>query len=630
MKEIILIILLLVPAKIYSQEPNEKEIETSVDNVTVFAEGAQVTREKSVDIGKGETILNFTGLSPFIDAKSLQAKVKGKLTVLSVNHQKDYIDKLEKSDKLKNLELELEEVNRKIELENTHLDILEKEISFLNANKDIGGKNQEVNINNLKEAADFYSNRLKSLKLKEIERKNTLSELSKRKADIKRQAQSMIGSKETAVGEILIKVKAENACKANFTISYMVDNAGWYPSYDIKAIKLNEPLEIIYKANVHQDTKVNWDNVNIKLSTSEPKTSGVAPKLKTYYLDYNSLPPVYNHDIGTVYGRVLDKESNDPMPGVSVIVKGTTIGTTTDMDGNYSITIPNYANYLTYSFVGMKEKTLPINNSIMDVTLEPSIEELEEVVVVGYGSGKKNFISRALSGKVAGVDIEETSDRDKKDRESNPIQTRQVRQQTTVNFEIEMPYTIKSDGKNYVVDMDTYNVPSTYQYYCVPKIDNDAFLIANIKDWEKYNFLDGEANIYFEDTYIGKTLLDLNNASDTLKISLGRDKSVSVNREKIQELTSKQFIGSKKEETRAWNTTVKNNKAEKINMVLLDQVPISTVDDIEVDVENKSGAQFNNDKGEIKWKFTLEPGSSKEFELRYSVKYSKQRDLILE
>lgn len=629
MKEIILIILLLVSAKIYSQEPNEKEIETSVDNVTVFAEGAQVTREKSVDIGKGETLLNFTGLSPFIDAKSLQAKVKGKLTVLSVNHQEDYIDKLEKSDKLKNLELELEEVNRKIELENTHLDILEKEISFLNANKDIGGKNQEVNINNLKEAADFYSNRLKSLKLKEIERTNTLSELSERKADIKRQAQSMMGSKETAVGEILIKVKAENACKANFTISYMVDNAGWYPSYDIKAKNINEPLEIVYKANVHQDTKVNWDNVNIKLSTSEPKTSGVAPKLKTYYLDYNSLPPVYDHDIGTVYGRVLDKESNDPIPGVNVIVKGTTIGTTTDMDGNYSIKIPNYANYLTYLFVGMKKKTLPINNSIMDVTLEPSVQELEEVVV-GYGSEKKNFISRALSGKVAGVDIDNTSDREKKDRESIPIQTRQERQQTTVSFEIEMPYTIKSDGKNYVVDMDTYNVPSTYQHYCVPMIDNDAFLIANIKDWEKYNFLDGEANIYFEDTYIGKTILDLNNASDTLKISLGRDKSVSVNRAKIQELTSKQFIGSKKEETRAWNTTVKNNKAQKINMVLLDQVPVSTVDDIEVDVENKSGAQLNNDKGEIKWKFTLEPGSSKEFELRYSVKYSKQRDLILE
>ena len=265
----------------------------------------------------------------------------------------------------------------------------------------------------------------------------------------------------------------------------------------------------------------------------------------------------------------------------------------------------------------------------MDVTLEPSVQELEEVVV-GYGSEKKNFISRALSGKVAGVDIDNTSDREKKDRESIPIQTRQERQQTTVNFEIEMPYTIKSDGKNYVVDMDTYNVPSTYQHYCVPMIDNDAFLIANIKDWEKYNFLDGEANIYFEDTYIGKTILDLNNASDTLKISLGRDKSVSVNRAKIQELTSKQFIGSKKEETRAWNTTVKNNKAQKINMVLLDQVPVSTVDDIEVDVENKSGAQLNNDKGEIKWKFTLEPGSSKEFELRYSVKYSKQRDLILE
>ncbi|MCF8222312.1 MAG: DUF4139 domain-containing protein [Bacteroidales bacterium] len=224
-----------------------------------------------------------------------------------------------------------------------------------------------------------------------LNEKNTLSELSGRKADIKRQAQSMIGSKETAVGEILIKVKTKNACNANFTISYMFDNAGWYPSNDIKAKKLNEPLEIVYKANVHQDTKVNWDNVNIKLSTPEPKTSGVAPKLKTYYLDYNSLPPVYNHDIGTVYGRVLDKESHDPLPGVSVKVKGTTIGTTTNMDGNYSITIPNYANYLTYSFVGMKEKTLPINNSIMDVTLEPSVQKLEEVIVVDYDSEKKNL-----------------------------------------------------------------------------------------------------------------------------------------------------------------------------------------------------------------------------------------------
>src|SRR5690554_3651924 len=122
--------------------------------------------------------------------------------------------------------------------------------------------------------------------------------------------------------------------------------------------------------------------------------------------------------------------------------------------------------------------------------------------------------------------------------------------------------------------MEFYDLPAFYQYYCVPKIDKDAFLIANIVDWEKYNLLEGEANVFFEDTYVGKTLMDVRYASDTLEISLGRDKKVSVNREKIKDYTAKQFIGNKKEETRAWKTTVKNNKNQAINMIILDQVPV--------------------------------------------------------
>ena len=98
--------------------------------------------------------------------------------------------------------------------------------------------------------------------------------------------------------------------------------------------------------------------------------------------------------------------------------------------------------------------------------------------------------------------------------------------------------------------MEFYDLPAFYQYYCVPKIDKDAFLIANIVDWEKYNLLEGEANVFFEDTYVGKTLMDVRYASDTLEISLGRDKKVSVNREKIKDFTNKQFIGNNKEETR--------------------------------------------------------------------------------
>jgi hypothetical protein len=170
------------------------------------------------------------------------------------------------------------------------------------------------------------------------------------------------------------------------------------------------------------------------------------------------------------------------------------------------------------------------------------------------------------------------------------------------------PYSIKSDNENYTVDMEFYNLPALYQYYCVPKIDKGAFLIANIIDWEKYNLLEGEANVFLGDTYIDKTLMD---------------KKVSVKREKIKDFTSKQFIGNKKEETRTWETTVKNNKNQAINMIIIDQVPVSTIEEIEVDVQNTSGAKQNPETGEIKWEFEFKTNDKKEFELKYTVKNPK-------
>ncbi|MDO9260780.1 MAG: DUF4139 domain-containing protein, partial [Flavobacteriaceae bacterium] len=210
------------------------------------------------------------------------------------------------------------------------------------------------------------------------------------------------------------------------------------------------------------------------------------------------------------------------------------------------------------------------------------------------------------------------------------INTNQIVNQTTVNFEIKTPYSIKSDNKSYAVDMDVYQLPAFYQYYSVPKIDKDAFLIANITDWEKYNLLEGEANIFFEDAFIGKSILDVRYATDTLQISLGRDKSISINREKIKDFTTKKLIGSKKEESRAWTTTVKNNKSQKINIMIIDQIPVTTLEEIEIKDIKISGAKHNNVNGELKWEFILEPNNKKELELRYTVKYPKNQNLILE
>jgi uncharacterized protein (TIGR02231 family) len=178
--------------------------------------------------------------------------------------------------------------------------------------------------------------------------------------------------------------------------------------------------------------------------------------------------------------------------------------------------------------------------------------------------------------------------------------------------------------------MEHYSLPAEYEYYCIPKIDKDAFLLANISDWEQYNLLEGEANIFFENTFIGKTILDVRYVADTLNISLGRDKNVSVQREKVKEYTTQKFLGSKTETTRDWKISVKNNKRQPISMVLFDQIPVSTTQEIEVVPELLSNGELNKENGEIKWKFVLPSTQKNELELRYKVKYPKGRALTVE
>ncbi|MGK0325331.1 MAG: hypothetical protein ACJA2M_001191 [Polaribacter sp.] len=621
MKKLFFLILCLILSKTYSQEISEKKIITEVNEVTVFIKDAQITRKKSVELKQGATILKFINLSPFIDAKSIQVKANGNITVLSVNHQQNYIDKLDKQQELLDFELKFREIEDKIKLEKTYLDILKEELAFLQENRNIGGKNQELSVTNLKDASNFYSTKLTSLKLKEIERYKRLDVLNKSKIDLDNQIKTITSKRDFPNGEILIKIDSKNNTKADFELSYLVGNSGWFPTYDIRAKNVNEPIEIIYKANIKQDTKIDWNNVKLNLSSANPNISGVAPELKTYFLNYNTLPPTYNLTSNQIKGKVVDEEQL-PIPGVNVIVKGTTIGASSDFDGNYSITIPNNSSQLEFSFIGYESQTLPITSSNLNVYLKEDSQSLDEVVVVGYGSRKRKSVSEVLEGKVAGLQIRGAS--------SYQIPSEQVVKQTTVDFEIEIPYSIKSDNKSYSVDMVNYNLPAEYKYFCVPKIDKDAFLIANISDWEKYNLLEGEANIFFEDTYVGKTLLDIRYATDTLQISLGRDKNISVKREKVKTFTTKQFIGSKKEESRVWTINVKNNKNQKINMLIFDQVPVSTLEEIKVDIFELSGAKHNIETGEIKWGISIEPNENKKFELKYSIKYPKNRNLIIE
>jgi hypothetical protein len=619
----------------FAQDYPSKEIKSDVTDVTVFLEGAQETRKIDVDLLPGKTMLKFIGLSPFTDAKSVQVKADGDLTIMTVNHQQNFLSKTEKSEELKDLETRIADVRDKINLENTYLEIIKQDIEFLTANRELAGKDQALTVAALKEGSEFFSTKLTALKLKEIERRKTLVSLNRQLIDLNSQKLNMTSKKEYATGEVYVLVDVKKAGKFKFELINLVSNAGWYPSYDIRANNITDPVQIVYKANIRQDTKTDWKNVKLKLSSYNPSVSGVAPELNTYFLDYGMMPPVYGKSITSISGRITDNK-NEPLPGAVIKVEGSGIATVANAQGYYSLTLPANSEEIAVSFLGYLPRTARINGSVINVSLQEDVAKLQEVSVIAYGAKAKNEelgveIADLAEHKVIVEERPSIKGLDMRIRGVSSLpQVAKAQKQVSVDFAIKNPYTVKSDNKIVSVDMSLMDVPADYIYYCVPKRNKDAFLMARIKDWEKYDFLEGEANVFFEDTFVGKTILDISNASDTLSVSLGIDKNISVNREKVKDYSSKQFIGSKQEVTRDWKTTIRNNRSEKVNMTIVDQVPVSTNQEIEVNVQTTGGAEKNPLNGEVKWKISIEPGKTQELGLKYSVKYPKNRDLVIE
>lgn len=627
MKKFICFSIALATFSNFSLGQSEQKIETTIKEVTVYLQGAQIKREEVIKFQSGKTTLKFTNLSPYIEEKSIQLKAAGDFTILSVNRHLNYLNEVKRKDQEEDSwNVKIKALEKDLKIQETKMFVLQEEIKFLKQNINIKGDNT-LSVNQLKEAANFYRERLSGIKQEELNTQSKINSLSSEISQINRTISNLYNDNELPNGEVWVNIDAKTAGSSAFELYYLVNNASWFPSYDVRVNSISEPVNLIYKANVQQKTEQDWKNVKISFSTSDPKKSAVAPELKPYYLNYNLSPPNYdNNKIGSVSGVVTDS-NGEPLPGVNVLVKNSTVGTVSDINGRYSLTLPNNASTLVYSYVGYATNEVEINGPTMNISLIEDVQQLNEVVVIGYGEKRK----RNISGSIR----DNESDRMKKEIKVRglstlPVATEERETATNIEFSVSNPYTIPSDGKNLTIEMQHYEVPANYEYYAVPKITPDAFLLAYVPDWEKYNLLAGEAQIYFENTFMGKSILDVSNVGDTLQLSLGVDKGLVINRMQKTNYTSSQFLSSKKEEARSWLIKIKNNKNQIINLRLLDQVPVSEFQEIEVDVEEKSNGKINVTNGEVVWNLNMAPGEQKEIKLHYQVKYPKYRNLRIE
>ena len=387
--------------------------------------------------------------------------------------------------------------------------------------------------------------------------------------------------------------------KYDFVVSYITPNAFWTPYYDVRVDDIKSPLKIIYKAKIVQTTGIDWKKVKLSLSTSVPNQWGNAPVLRSWFLSYINPVAVMERSLAKNRIQSYDQSLSGKVSGVAVT------GATSEVRirGNTSINANAEPLYVVNGVPMSADNVAKIDPSAI-----ASTNVLKDAAATSiYGSRGANGVI-VITLKEGLDDYVSVTDN-----------------QLNVSFDIDLPYDVPTNGKEQTATLKEYSVGSFYKYYSVPKLDKDAYLLAEVADWEKLNLLPGDANIIFEGTYVGKSFIDPASTADTLNLTLGRDKRVVVKKEKLVDYSSVKFLGSNKQQKITYEITVKNNKKDIVHMMLKDQYPLSTNKEIEVELLDAGGASVNMDIGVLTWKLDLAPGESRKLRFAYSVKYPKDK-----
>ena len=604
------------------------ELNSTLTEVTVFKQGAQLQRIANQRIPAGRSVLIFPGLSPRLDPNSIQLKASGDFTILSVAHQLDYFDPIENSPELDSLESRQELLQQLIQEDQLLLRIGQEEEAILKANRNFRGSDRGLEPDALQANVAYHRERITAIRTEAMQVSRRIATYREELGQIVGRIQQISAQNGEYTTKALVKIDNPRPQTVDFELSYLVADASWLPSYDIRVDDVEQPIELVYRAKISQQSGEDWDNVELTLSTGDPSRSAIAPELAEWRL-YRYRP--VRRQAGLMLERneadrapgnsrrvsgIITDEEGEPLIGVSILVAGTSTGTITDLDGQYMLDIPAGATELMVSYTGYSSQSVPISRDRIDLALE-SGARLEEVVVVGYGrsgGGGRNRRRQSASAPPA--------------PRPTPVQTE--RRTTTVVFKVELPYSIPSSPETETVELVRHEMPAEYSYLAVPKLDERAYLRAAVTQWEQYDLLSGETQLFFEDTYLGRGYLDVENLSDTLNLSLGVDESIIIERERDEDFTRGQFIGSKRRDSRGWTINVRNNKSRAIRMTVIDQVPISGDSDIDVRPELPDQVEPQEDSGIFRWSFELPPSGQEELRFSYEVRYPKSMRVALE
>jgi uncharacterized protein (TIGR02231 family) len=542
---------------------NEKElIKSTLNEATVYSQGAQLHHKASYSIKAGITEISIEGISAYIDPKSLQVKATGNVIIIDSKYTLFYPQPEVKANEgiPAKIVKEMAQLTDSLELLGFDLKEIQDEIAIYKAAQNIISMNGAVrgsgkvndSINLLKQTVEYYTNKMNEInkKLLALEKKKKDKEKVQQRLQVRYdnlqnyQNQTYDTKKYAPIPRVVITLSASEAAAGKISFSYLVSQAGWVPLYDIRSDSQTGKISLTYKAQVFQNSGIDWDNIKLNISTNNPYANKTKPELNPWYIDY-------------------------------------------------------------YAYRQRQELE------------EISIRDARAIPQAAFNQGY--FLDGAKVKNLA----------DKKDALGADQFTTVVHQLIAAEFKIDLPYSIKSNNEKNLVLIKNSDLNTTFKYYSVPKVDPGVYLVAQMTKLDELQLVPASANIFFDGSYIGETYLDPTSMDDTLNLSLGKDPNIVVKRTLLKQKSKDKVVQDKRERTFSYQIEVQNNKSSTIQLIIQDQVPMTTNNDITIELLEKDFARELPGNGILEWEYKLKPGENKKLEFSYKVKHPKDQQVNL-
>lgn len=511
---------------------NKLNKNVKLNHATVFLRGATLDNSVTLSLSPGQTEVTLTNIASNIDPRTLSINVDNSGVIIrSISVQNVAVTPtypaniIELQEQQKDLVKHVEELNIAIKVGEEQLSLLRDQRFF--------GENNAQSLEQSSQKLDFIRQQMTTILQEQQKNQLAIDKLEERLAILETQIDEKMPSAVGQQTQIVMSVDAAKPASVQLQLSYLTPDAAWSPNYDIRSQDIESPITLTYKANLIQNTGIDWEKVNLTLSTVNPSNNIMPLNLQPWRLS------VYDNN------KQLERQVRMRMPAP----------------------------------VAMYEEKL-------------SIEDKK------VSSGIADFVTTSNNG-------------------------------ISLNYQIALPYTLKSTSKPNALTIKQESVNAKYKYTATPKLAEDVFLQADIDDWQSLSLLNGTANIYYANTYIGNINIDTNRLSDTLLIPFGIDKNIQISRENNEKMRKKpSFIGSTIEQKESYLIKAKNLHAKPVKLTIYDQIPISEDSDIKVSEIRDKNADINKMTGEVTWDVELKPNEEIQIPFNYTLSYPKDKQIL--